>query len=72
MSVEAGTACIRAVNDLLYTLWAARICVPDMVVGDNDRFPPIHDASCYNDDVKVLVIDISPQERSFGRYSVQI
>ena len=59
MSVEAGTACIQVVNDLLYTLWAAGIYVPDMVVGDKDRFPLIHDASCYNDGVKILMV-ISP------------
>ena len=37
MSVEAGTACIRAVSEVS---WAARSYSPDMVVGDKDHFPP--------------------------------
>ena len=68
MSVEAGTACIRAVSDLSYMVWAARIYLPDMVAGDKDHFPPFHDASRYKDSEKVLMIEVSPQKRSFGRY----
>ena len=53
MPVESGTACIRAVSDLSYTLWAARFYLPDMVAEDQDQFPPFHDVSCYKNGEKV-------------------
>ena len=68
MSVESGTACIRAVSHLSYTLWAATISLPDMVVGTKITFVPFTKRLVTKMVRKSKRSNLIPKSGAFGHY----